>query len=306
MKLSDIKPGMEIKYRGRVYGHGNLMGKQKTRRGTVTQVTPNLIAVQGQRYPDTVLVNDLLSGQVKIISLKEEEHMSNPVGKPKREPPAKEKLQQAFEKHEGKIKPIATEFKTGWAQARNWLIEAGIIDSDYVYQKQTSTLEPDQAANQEPDEGEGESATEIIPEPYRKCEDCGKGLTREEVREFNPAGYVNEETKILCSWCYSNYLNRQIPPEPVKMPIGCSLPLEDSTEPQDDEMAESDTGPKSGIAIQLLLDAEETAKHQMLNMSPTEKELLENTLNAYFLVKRVLNDPVALALMKQVLESGVV
>ena len=90
MKLSDIKPGMEIKYRGRVYGHGNLMGKQKTRTGTVTQVTPNLIAVQGQRYPDTVLVNDLLSGQVKIISLKEEEHMSNPVGKPKREPPAKE------------------------------------------------------------------------------------------------------------------------------------------------------------------------------------------------------------------------
>ena len=169
MKLSDIKPGMEIKYRGRVYGHGNLMGKQKTRTGTVTQVTPNLIAVQGQRYPDTILVNDLLSGQVKIISLKEEEHMSNPVGKPKREPPAKEKLQQAFEKHEGKIKPIATEFKTGWAQARNWLIEAGIIDSDYVYQKQTPTLEPEQAANQEPDEGEGESAEDIIPKTEMGC-----------------------------------------------------------------------------------------------------------------------------------------
>ena len=140
MKLSDIKPGMIIEYRGRVYGHGNIMGKDKTKTGIIKQVTPNLIAVQGQRYPDTILVNDLLSGQVKIISLKEEEHMSNPVGKPKREPPAKEKLQQAFEKHEGKIKPIATEFKTGWAQARNWLIEAGIIDSDYVYQKQTPTL----------------------------------------------------------------------------------------------------------------------------------------------------------------------
>ena len=176
-----------------------------------------------------------------------------------------------------------------------------------MYQKQTPTLEPEQAANQEPDEGEGESATEIIPEPYRKCEDCGKGLTREEVREFNPAGYVNEETKILCSWCYSNYLNRQIPPEPVKMPIGCSLPLEDSTEPQDEVMAESDTGPKSGIAIQLLLGAEERAKHQMLlNMPPKEKELLETTLNAYFAVKRVLNNPVALAQMKQVLETGVV
>ena len=64
MKLSDIKPGMEIKYRGRVYGHGNLMGKDKTKTGIIKQVTPNLIAVQGQRYPDTILVNDLLSGQV--------------------------------------------------------------------------------------------------------------------------------------------------------------------------------------------------------------------------------------------------
>ena len=93
----------------------------------------------------------------------------------------------------------------------------------------------------------------------------------------------------------------------IKMPIGCSLPLDDSTEPQDEVMAESDTGPKSGIAIQLLLGAEETANHQMLlNMPPTEKELLETTLNAYFAVKRVLNNPVALAQMKQVLETGVV
>lgn len=169
MKLSDIKPGMTIEYRGRAYGHRNLIGKQETRTGTVTQVTPNLIAVQGQRYPDTILVNDLLSGQVKIISLKEEEHMSNPVGKPKREPPAKEKLQQAFEKHEGKIKPIATEFKTGWAQARNWLIEAGIIDSDYVYQKQTPTLEPEQAANQEPERETAEPAEDIIPKTEMGC-----------------------------------------------------------------------------------------------------------------------------------------
>ncbi|HOO13044.1 MAG TPA: hypothetical protein PK684_08830, partial [Bacillota bacterium] len=127
-----------------------------------------------------------------------------------------------------------------------------------------------QAANQEPDEGEGESATDSIPYSVERIENIGKDIP------------------------------------PVKMPIGCSLPLDDSTEPQDEVMAESDTGPKSGIAIQLLLGAEETANHQMINMSPTEKELLENTLNAYFLVKRVLNNPVALALMKQVLESGVV
>lgn len=265
MKLSDIKPGMIIEYRGRVYGHGNLMGKQKTRTGTVTQVTPNLIAVQGQRYPDTILVNDLLSGQVKIISLKEEEHMSNPVGKPKREPPAKEKLQQAFEKHEGKIKPIATEFKTGWAQARNWLIEAGIIDSDYVYQKQTPTPEPEQAANQEPDEGEGESATEIIP-----------------------------DTKAYYT-------------EPVNIPLGCLLP------PQGAELLRNEREPANGCG-----DTTSDTKTNYgqgrgqsgeINWPPrdnVEKVLLENSINASFAVRRVLNDPVALALMKQVLETGVV
>jgi len=268
MKLSDIKPGMEIKYRGRVYGHGNLMGKQKTRTGTVTQVTPNPIAVQGQRYPDTILVNDLLSGQVKIISLKEEEHMSNPVGKPKREPPAKEKLQQAFEKHEGKIKPIATEFKTGWAQARNWLIEAGIIDSDYVYQKQTPTLEPEQAANQEPDEGEVEPATDSIPYSVERIENIG----------------------------------RDIPP--VNMPIGCSLPLEDTTEAEQEEMAKCDTiqDEEAGEYI-----SKDIAKDYGWPLNDnTEKALLEATINAHFAVRRVLNDPVALALMKQVLGSGVV
>ena len=87
MKLSDIKPGMTIEYRGRVYGHRNLIGKDKTKTGIIKQVTPNLIAVQGQRYPDTILVNDLLSGQVQITNLKGEGEMA----RPKREaPPAME------------------------------------------------------------------------------------------------------------------------------------------------------------------------------------------------------------------------
>jgi hypothetical protein len=257
MKLSDIKPGMTIEYRGRVYGHGNLMGKDKTKTGIIKQVTPNLIAVQGQRYPDTILVNDLLSGQVQITNLKGEGEMA----RPKREAPPKAKLLALFEEHEGKIAPIAEELKASWAQARNWLIEAGIIDSDYVYQKQTPTPEPEQAANQEPDEGEGESATDSIPYSVERIENIGKDIP------------------------------------PVKMPIGCSLPLEDSTEPQDEVMAESDTGQEK-----------ETVEYypDWPPKDPIERALLETTMNARFAVRRVLNDPVALALMKQVLESGVV
>ncbi len=278
MKLSDIKPGMIIEYRGRVYGHGNLIGRDKTRTGTVTQVTPNLIVVQGQRYPDTILVNDLLSGQVKIISLKGEGEMVKKLDWETLGPQIDELRAQ------GKtIKAIAEELGISETTTHSYLVKQG------TNKKQTPTLEPEQAANQEPDEGEGESATEIIPEPYYKCEDCGKGLTCEEVREFNPAGYVNEETKILCSWCFFNNIAR--------MPIGCSLPLEDSTEPQGDEMAESDTGQEK-----------ETVEYypDWPPKDPIERALLETTMNARFAVRRVLNDPVALALMKQVLESGVI
>jgi hypothetical protein len=246
MLLADIKPGMTIEYRGRVHGHGNLRGKHKARTGTVRQVTPNLIAVEGERYPDTILVNDLLSGQVQITNLKGEGEMA----RPKREAPPKAKLLALFEEHEGKIAPIAEELKASWGHTKRWLVDAGIITSlgqpieqeKEEEKKQTPTPESEELGGENRNEGEEEPASEIIPEsamgcpfdepaynpePYRKCEDCGKGLTHEEVREVYPTGHLDEESKILCSWCYSNYLNRQIPPEPVKMPIGCELPRED-------------------------------------------------------------------------------
>ena len=154
MKLSDIKPGMEIKYRGRVYGHGNLMGKDKTKTGIIKQVTPNLIAVQGQRYPDTILVNDLLSGQVKIISLKGEGEMVKKLDWETLGPQIDELRAQ------GKtIKAIAEELGIGETTTQRYLAN----------KKQTPTLEPEQAANQEPDEGEGESAEDIIPKTEMGC-----------------------------------------------------------------------------------------------------------------------------------------
>ena len=250
MKLSDIKPGMIIEYRGRAYGHRNLIGKQETRRGTVTQVTPNLIAVQGQRYPDTILVNDLLSGQVKIISLKGEGEMVKKLDWETLGPQIDELRAQ------GKtIKAIAEELGIGETTTQSYLAN----------QKQTPTLEPEQAANQEPDEGEGESATEIIP-----------------------------DTKAYYT-------------EPVNIPLGCLLP------PQGAELLRNEREPANGCG-----DTTSDTKTNYgqgrgqsgeINWPPrdnVEKVLLENIINASFAVRRVLNDPVALALMKQVLESGVV
>lgn len=208
---------------------------------------------------------------------KGEESMSKPTGRPKREAPPKKELLALFEKHEGKVAPIAEELKASWAYAKRWLIDAGIIDSlgnptsEYNFEwyepkkKQTLPPKPEQAANQEPDEGEGESATDSIPYSVERIENIGKDIP------------------------------------PIKMPIGCSLPLEDSTEPRDDEMAEGDTVEKTN-GLYLLSEAGEC---DLCEMTPEDKNLLETVLNAYFAVKRVQSDPVALALMKRVLESGV-
>ena len=317
MKLSDIKPGMTIEYRGRVYGHRNLIGKDKTKTGIIKQVTPNLIAVQGQRYPDTILVNDLLSGQVKIISLKGEGEMA----RPEREAPPKAKLLALFEEHEGKVAPIAEELKASWAYAKRWLIDAGIIDSlgnptsEYNFEwyepkkKQTPTLEPEQAANQEPDEGEGESATEIIPEKTLFCAKCDVSLGRA-LKIFWPRD--SRKKGPLCERCYLEEPNEKQPTkayytEPVNIPLGCLLPPQGAELPRNEQKPANGCGDTtSDTKTNYGQGRGQSGEINWLPRDNVEKVLLENSINASFAVRRVLNDPVALALMKQVLESGAV
>lgn len=196
----------------------------------------------------------------------------------KREAPAKEELIALYIKHEGKIDRIRKELGISWLDAKKWLVEAGIIDSlgkpastsNYNFEwcgprkKQTPTPEPVQAANQEPDEGEVEPATDSIPYSVERIENIG----------------------------------RDIPP--VNMPIGCSLPLEDNTEAEQEEMAKCDTIQDEEAGEYVSLDIEWPPQDKV------EKATIEASVNATFAVRRVLNDPVALALMKQVLGSGVV
>lgn len=277
MQLADIKPGMEIVYRCRKNKRA-----YHNRTGIVRQVTPRMIAVQGERYPDTILVNDLLSGQVNIIKLKGEVTVNITT----KELPTKEGLVILWEKHKGKINPIAKEIGKSWNDTRKLLTEAGIIDSlGKLIQKQKQTPPPnlEELGGENQDEGEKESASAIIPE--------------------------NETTETAYD----------IPP--VNMPIGCELPREDgfttaddepipyvlplskdTTEAEQEEMAKCDTVEKTN-GLYLLSEAGEC---DLCEMTPEDKNLLETVLNAYFAVKRVQSDPVALALMKRVLESGVV
>lgn len=110
--------------------------------------------------------------------------------RPKREAPPAEELRLLWEKHEGKINPIAKELRTSWAQARQWLIEAGIINSsaELIGMGQTPEPEPAEAVNQEPVQMPQEPAETSIPRKAatinQEFEDAFKPTEK-----YEPAGY---------------------------------------------------------------------------------------------------------------------
>lgn len=64
-----INVGDVIEYIARVPVHGNLTDQVQTRRGRVIQITDRFITIQGDRYPETILVNDIRSGKAKFLRL---------------------------------------------------------------------------------------------------------------------------------------------------------------------------------------------------------------------------------------------
>jgi hypothetical protein len=64
-----IHVGDEIEYIAKIPVHGIQNDRAQTRKGTVIQVTDRFVTVQGERYPETILVNDIQSGKVKFLKL---------------------------------------------------------------------------------------------------------------------------------------------------------------------------------------------------------------------------------------------
>ncbi len=69
LKLSDISPGDIIEHESWGCNHGGVQERLTRRKGKVIQVTDKVITLQGKNYPETLLVNDLISGQAKILKL---------------------------------------------------------------------------------------------------------------------------------------------------------------------------------------------------------------------------------------------
>jgi len=70
LKLSDISPGDIIEHESWGCNHGGMQERLTRRKGKVIQVTDKVITLQGKNYPETLLVNDLLSGRAKILKVK--------------------------------------------------------------------------------------------------------------------------------------------------------------------------------------------------------------------------------------------
>ena len=201
------------------------------------------------------------------------------------------------------IKAIAEELGISETTTHSYLVKQG------TNKKQTPTLEPEQAANQEPDEGEGESATEIIPEKTLFCAKCDVSLGRA-LKIFWPRD--SRKKGPLCERCYLEEPNEKQPTkayytEPVNIPLGCLLPPQGAELPRNEQKPANGCGDTtSDTKTNCGQGRGQSGEINWLPRDNVEKVLLENSINASFAVRRVLNDPVALALMKQVLESGVV
>jgi hypothetical protein len=153
LKLSDISPGDIIEHESWGCNHGGLQERLTRRKGKVIQVTDKVITLQGKNYPETLLVNDLLSGRAKILKVKMrgEDDMAR-VRKDKEKIMAKARPMLA----EGlSIKKTAKELDVPTTTLFQWIKKEE--------EQQTLPPEPDQAANQEPERESQEPATEIIP-----------------------------------------------------------------------------------------------------------------------------------------------
>jgi hypothetical protein len=150
LKLSDISPGDEIEHESWGCNHGGVQERLTRRKGKVIQVTDKVITLQGKNYPETLLVNDLLSGRAKILKVRGEDTMArydwDTLWPQVQELQAKGKS----------VTDIATELG----------IERNILRSKIYREKnkQTPTPEPEEPGGTDPIQENVESATEIIPE----------------------------------------------------------------------------------------------------------------------------------------------
>jgi len=154
LKLSDISPGDIIEHESWGCNHGGMQERLTRRKGKVIQVTDKVITLQGKNYPETLLVNDLLSGRAKILKVKMrgEEDM----------------VKYDWDTLWPQVQELQAEGKTIVAIAEEMNINLYALKSKLYRERQeeqqTQPPEPEELGGTDPFQENVESATEIIPE----------------------------------------------------------------------------------------------------------------------------------------------
>ena len=152
LKLSDISPGDIIEHESWGCNHGGMRERLTRRKGKVIQVTDKVITLQGKNYPETLLVNDLLSGRAKILKVRGEDTMARYYWKALW--PQVQELQAAG----NSIREIAEELDIDLSVLRAKIYREKRIAAE----KQTPTPESAAAANQEPVQESQEPAGDSV------------------------------------------------------------------------------------------------------------------------------------------------
>jgi hypothetical protein len=148
LKLSDISPGDIIEHESWGCNHGGMQERLTRRKGKVIQVTDKVITLQGKNYPETLLVNDLLSGRAKILKVRGEDTMAR--------------------YDWDTLWPQVQELQAKGKSVTDIAIELGIdrkILTSKIYReknKQTPIPEPDELGGTDPEQGESGSAGDSV------------------------------------------------------------------------------------------------------------------------------------------------
>lgn len=189
--------------------------------------------------------------------------------------PPKEELLAAYQEHNGSIEALRHKYVTGWNTMRKWLIEYGIITEP----AQTPTPEPDEGGSQEPDQRQGESAQTIIP-PVTIPKSCE--LPKDDEPVFNMKPVVEA------------YIQANSQPEPQEA-------IDKAMEWGKQFESLAHTAGTEGETM----DECPSIMPKVNGLGPTEIALIELTNNARVAVRKVIANPIALALIKTLIERGV-
>lgn len=207
MQLSDIRPGDEIEY---IYYAGRQNFKRRI--GKVVQVTPRFISLQGERYPDTILVNDLLVGTTMITKFKKGEEVFMVKGRPI--PNKSEMLTKAKEmiNSGATIRKAAQAVGVPPTTLHTWITKEE--------KQQANTTEPVQPLNQEQELGETELIENSMPRKAATINEDWENVMQEMVAQNDSA----EEKYEPADYCRGT----------VHTATGESYPIGDWT-PQDEQ-----------------------------------------------------------------------